>query len=342
MVRRVLWGPFRQGFTLVELLVVVAIIGVLVGLLLPAVQQARESSRRSACSNHLKQQGLGLLVYHDSFGTFPPPHKGPTVDPFRQEGWSWNAMILPAVEQQSLFDALNPNGRTAKVAVDATPTDADLLQVFQTSVSTFRCPSDAAPAIQDRSGSARLVGFNGKLKPAVGNYVAANNSGSSSRNGTSFNPANQADGIFHSANQGTPIGKITDGTSHTILLGERVWQRRIGAETYIYDAANLFVNDKHDDSNSNGAGWFSQNRGSGDTLACAYPGINAFSSYTNTAKQSNGDFAWDVRATFSSLHPAGAIFCRADGSVVAINENVNTTTLGRLVSRNDGLTVGQY
>src|SRR5438067_2278545 len=90
----------RLGFTLVELLVVVAIIGVLVALLLPAVQSARESSRRMACSNNIKQLGLALQNYHDNFLKFPcgsladAPHYGP----------SSLVYLLPFIEQQNMFD----------------------------------------------------------------------------------------------------------------------------------------------------------------------------------------------------------------------------------------------
>ena len=94
----------NRGFTLVELLVVIAIIGILVGLLLPAVQAAREAARRMQCSNNLKQMGLALHNYHDTFNRFP----GNTATPqgSQQLGASWLVKILPQLEQSAAFNQL--------------------------------------------------------------------------------------------------------------------------------------------------------------------------------------------------------------------------------------------
>src|SRR4029079_8754703 len=91
----------RRGFTLVELLVVIAIIGVLVALLLPAVQAAREPARRSQCPNNLKQMGIALHNYHDTFLVFPFGWSG--------RGAGWATMILPQIEQKNLWDTLGFN-----------------------------------------------------------------------------------------------------------------------------------------------------------------------------------------------------------------------------------------
>lgn len=94
----------QRAFTLVELLVVIAIIGVMVGLLLPAVQQAREAARRMQCTNHMRQIGLALHNYHDTVNSFPPgwiPHSGTYSGP----AWGWASQILQFMEQQPLFDS---------------------------------------------------------------------------------------------------------------------------------------------------------------------------------------------------------------------------------------------
>ncbi len=98
----------RAGFTLIELLVVIAIIGVLVGLLLPAVQQAREAARRSACMNNLKQIGIALHNYHDANKAFPRAYKQDTsLAAFDNMGyWSWTALIAPFMELQTTYDTL--------------------------------------------------------------------------------------------------------------------------------------------------------------------------------------------------------------------------------------------
>src|SRR5579884_2617064 len=87
----------RHGFSLIELLVVIAIIAVLAGLLLPAVQSARESAARTQCANNLKQIGLAMHLYHDSHKQLPPSRRR------LAEGQSWAWMILPHLEQESLY-----------------------------------------------------------------------------------------------------------------------------------------------------------------------------------------------------------------------------------------------
>src|SRR6185369_3411099 len=98
--------PPRHGFTLVELLVVIAIIGILLGLLLPAVQAAREASRRNRCANNLKQIGLALQNYHNSHRNFPP--LAPLLDKDKDPSISWRVMILSEIEEDALFRQINP------------------------------------------------------------------------------------------------------------------------------------------------------------------------------------------------------------------------------------------
>ena len=105
--------PAERAFTLVELLVVITIIGVLIALLLPAVQAARESARRMQCTNNLKQIGLGLHNYHELLGSFPPGYISAYSSPGYSTsgnytgdtgpGWGWEAMILPYMEQENLY-----------------------------------------------------------------------------------------------------------------------------------------------------------------------------------------------------------------------------------------------
>ena len=112
-----------KAFTLIELLVVIAIIGVLIALLLPAVQQAREAARRTQCRNNLKQIGLAYHNYHDTFNTFPPGivSRIPNNITSSEAGcWAWGTYILPMVDQAGLYNALNTGGQYPE-AVAATP-----------------------------------------------------------------------------------------------------------------------------------------------------------------------------------------------------------------------------
>src|SRR5438552_12589456 len=137
----------RRAFTLIELLVVVAIIGMLVALLLPAVQQAREAARRTQCKNNLKQIGLALHNYHDSHLTFPPAYLvQPNVDAImgtpnangdNGPGYTCLFMLLPYLEQSNLYNAFNinlPSWHAANAKPALTP------------LSVYRCPTDPGGA----------------------------------------------------------------------------------------------------------------------------------------------------------------------------------------------------
>jgi prepilin-type N-terminal cleavage/methylation domain-containing protein len=126
----------RRGFTLIELLVVIAIIAVLIALLLPAVQQARESARRTQCKNNLKQFGLGLHNYHDTFRIFPMGTNGSVRDSCTGgcawRGFSVHAMILPYIDQAPVYNGMNMNAMYNEL--ENSPLSA-------VKMPAFRCPS---------------------------------------------------------------------------------------------------------------------------------------------------------------------------------------------------------
>jgi len=154
----------RNGFTLVELLVVIAIIGVMIGLLLPAVQAARESGRRSACSNNLKQIGLGLHMHLDAKNKFPSGHYWPKDDWGAREA-PWTAYILPYIEPTltATIDWTSPFGQ----ASNSPPHNAEIAKARPAS---FSCPSNAAVELV-------LANDSGQKCYARGTYAANNGLG---------------------------------------------------------------------------------------------------------------------------------------------------------------------
>ncbi|MDO4858885.1 MAG: DUF1559 domain-containing protein [Thermoguttaceae bacterium] len=225
----------RRAFTLVELLVVIAIIGMLVGLLLPAVQQAREAARQMQCGNNLKQYGLACLNHESTIKAFPSggwdfywvgtPQRGLGPD---QPG-SWFFSILPFIEQDALFHLGEANG------VDTMPTQAQIQTRLQTPVQMFTCPSRRTVKTYPTSG--KTYKESGAVSQGVKNdYVA--NFGTKSLNPDASATAigSLADGTTRKKNNNWPnpndtgvisyhskitMGEIRDGTSNTYLIGEK-------------------------------------------------------------------------------------------------------------------------
>ncbi len=199
----------RRAFTLIELLVVIAIIGVLVGLLLPAVQSAREAARRAQCVNHLKQIGLALHNYQASVGQFPvgfpyPSGPVPAETSVSQYRWSALAQMTPFLEQASLAHALNfdlpiayrPTGGVSSPFWPYYPANATAMG---TKVETFLCPSDGADPPADDSGPV--------------NYAFCSGSGINGGEATG------ADGPFI-LGRSLGLADMVDGTSATAFVAE--------------------------------------------------------------------------------------------------------------------------
>jgi prepilin-type N-terminal cleavage/methylation domain-containing protein/prepilin-type processing-associated H-X9-DG protein len=330
----------RNAFTLIELLVVIAIIAVLIALLVPAVQKVREAAARSQCQNNLKQIALGVHNYHDTYKKFPAPTTGPNTNQGGEPSWSWNALILPYVEQTAIFNTLNVSGQTANQCVTAAGSNTSLMTLLKTPISVYVCPSDDGPITQQSYNTTGTT-FNARtdltaatnLNIARTNYMGINGDAA----GTSWSTAGVATGIFAVANQSTKMAKITDGTSNTAMIGERCYQYKKNGNPHLLLAGNHYIN-RYWSSSSDP--W--HNRGMGDTLACSQPGINPYSSATTAAAQANGDWSWDVRSAMASLHTGGANIALADGSVRFASDGINQTTLNRLCNMADGNVVGDY
>ena len=206
-VREIPCEGVRYGYTLIELLVIFAIIGVLIAMLLPAVQTAREAARRIQCANNLRQLGLAIHNYHDSHGSFPP---GCIDDGLKQESWGWGALILPQIEQNQLYEQLDVTNRRLTEILQ----DPGVNRLVQTPIAVFRCPSDTTPdQLPAQVRHFRGLGNIDKLELGTANYVACQ--GLYDRPGPFRN-----NGVFY--NDSTiRLRDITDGTSHTFMLGER-------------------------------------------------------------------------------------------------------------------------
>ena len=197
----------RRGFTLVELLVVIAIIGILVAILLPAVQYAREAARRSSCQNNLRQWGLGLLLYEDSYKTFPAGYSD-TITPTG----TFVPRVLQFLEQPTLNYNFNLNW-------DA----PENLAAIQTQFSVLICPSTPSPQRVDTNLPA--------MRPASGDYTSThgvNHDYCQFMGWPLYSPPD-----FNGVLTNTPcrLAAIRDGTSHTFLLVEdagrpELWRMR--------------------------------------------------------------------------------------------------------------------
>jgi prepilin-type N-terminal cleavage/methylation domain-containing protein/prepilin-type processing-associated H-X9-DG protein len=315
----------RAGLTLIELLVVIAIIGLLIALLLPAVEQAREAARNSACKNNLKQIGLALQNYQDANRRLPPAYVTPTVGSTAENDNGPLAMILAFMDEESLatsfdmaiqYDAAATGGTTTQNSAAAQRN----LTVATTSVVAYLCPSMHQPrVVPDPSPACGEYGAAGSYAVSVGSQ-----SGFAIYN-SSFVKLPVPDGAIIPPQFGvTSIPKIAaaDGASKTLLVGEI----NFGLTNYMWTEC------RPSDVKWGATRW-----------AAGYPGVTWASTLAplNSTYQENpidGLFYPQYEA-FRSDHAGGVNFCFVDGSVSFISDAIARSTLSALATRAGGETI---
>ncbi len=302
----------RRGFTLVELLVVIAIIGVLVALLLPAVQAAREAARRSQCGNNLKQMGLGLHNYVDTWQKLPVACMGGFTGADDDDGWSWAAVILPFVEQKPLYDQLNPQGELLLLPNYFTANSRPI-PGGETQLKIFKCPTSILPKVTPATFFIPGGTTVSTLRPWIVGYGTNDYK-------TAGGSCNGDNGPMHKLRERPHrrFAEITDGLSNTLLVCESSYVRG-GSTLSVWP---LWIAASNNDESV---------RANGRTSAPINCGCT-----TATMRQSISD-----DCAFSS-HPNGAQFVLCDGSVRFISQNIAIQAYCNLHGVDEGQPIGDF
>jgi prepilin-type N-terminal cleavage/methylation domain-containing protein len=339
-----------RAFTLVELLVVIAIIGVLVALLLPAVQAAREAARRVTCTNNLKQIAFALVAHHDAQGRFPRGVYTAATGANQEDGLGWATRLLPHLEAQAIFSRIKANGIPGYetdawkpgIIGEAYALNRHPLGGGNAVLSYFHCPSWDLPQIvpdaDPTAGGAPPNGY-GNSRYATSAYKASRgycDLGLFLRTKEALDVDKQlttldldGDGTLDTVSKTEAIvdfriKDVTDGTSHTIAVGEAAYVPRFDAfpvwiGSWTEDGSVLFKTEWPINCNIGGA---------------AYP-LSQFDRTRLPSGSGQDDCAF-------SWHPGGAFFGFVDGSVHWLSENLELKTFALLGMRNDGEVLGQY
>ena len=311
------------GFTLVELLVVITIIGILIALLLPAVQSAREAARRMQCGNNLKQIGLALHNYENTHKALPPGAFFFTSGKGKNKG-SILVHILPYIEQQAIFDAFDFS--EADITGQCYPGTST--EIRSTVISTYICPSDnhegrfTVPSSDGWwIGSGREVGLHNYAASGGPDYLANNASCSCSESWNSFamgyyyDASNWA-GPFTRMGKSCRFAEIRDGLSNTILFGE------------VRPLCSIHAQRGWEDS-CNGCGYHST------IIPINYDTCRRETAENDCHRYCN----WHTSAGFKSAHPGGAQFVFGDGAVRFLPESIDHQNYQYLGAKSDGIPV---
>lgn len=301
----------RTAFTLVELLVVIAIIGILVALLLPAIQAAREAARRTQCRNNLKQIGTAMHQFHDTFGHLPPGGVSGSSSSDAHQRFKipvnllhgWTVFLLPYMEQQAVYD---------QYRLDRDWRDPLNRAARETDLPVMKCPSTP----DGRRVDTQTIGGYGSVTAAVTDY-GVNNAVSTTLYGLGLidvESYNRPRGVMQ-VNELQRFPDISDGLSNTS------WIMECAGRPAAYRAGNVLVS-----GTISGAGWANR-----DNEYITH-------GYTSNGASSPGNCA--VNATNNNeifaFHPGGAQILMGDASVQFLSKDVDIRVVGRLLTRMAG------
>ena len=311
----------QKAFTLVELLVVIAIIGILIAMLLPAVQAAREAARRMTCSNNLKQVGIALHNYHDAHGSLPPG--GLVVNDL-----SYIVMLLPYIEQDSLYQKANFNaGRLWELAIGGGGVPGrGKLELSLTPLNGFLCPSAShryssldlynnyehwpvGSASGENTYTTHYVGIMGP-RNTTGIGIDYDTTGSGSA-------ITAIQGLLYT-DSNVKFSEVTDGLSNTFAVGEISWQAATSAATDSpgYKKYRSWARGAYGGSSASAKNVYAP------ILVSSDEGVNFYGEFND------GDFG--------SMHPGGTHFLVADGAVHFAFAEMDYYVLLASASRNEG------
>ncbi len=326
-------STLRRAFTLIELLVVIAIIGILIGLLLPAVQKVREAAAKAKCQNNLKQLGLACHMYHDTNNSLPPGNIGTTM------GYSWFVYILPNIEQSAVYAMFTFDD--ADLFANPTKALGQDNSVNSAGITSFRspvmnCPSSPMPPL-------KMGPYSSPQKEHVtpsyaGVAGAADFSGTNRCPGGPTNP-NCTNGVLYSNIDGSRpnlrLGLVSDGTSNVMMIGEQsTWGLGVRAD------GSVVQNECRAGGRFGWAiGGYGNNGGRRHNIVVVTRPLGTRECnrllYEGTAnEQAVSDL--DNATAFRSTHGSGANFCFADGSVRWVREGLDFNLYRALAIRDSG------
>ncbi len=305
-----MYAQRRCAFTLVELLIVISILGILMAVLLPAVQAAREAARKSQCQNNLKQIGLAVLNYEQTKKLLPPG--GVWLENGRQGG-SIYVYLLPMLEETATYRAFDFRSTN----VDDTTFPGTNQRVDATVIPTLICPSDDRQTHYEGRVAHNYAASRGPTEVWWNERSLCDYPWADRARAPLDDPRNFA-GPFTRVGTQERLRAITDGLSKTIFFGE--------------------VRPQCSEHSRNG--WVASNNGNGYCTTLIPINFDSCNDKSpDPCRRSNN---WNTEVGFKSAHTGGAFFLFGDGSVHFLGEEIDYSTYQLLGSKNDGQAIGPY